>query len=396
MTPSRHTLEAYKKGGTANAFTFSVNVTGMRDGYYEVGDVLEGELVLRAKRDVRVRSVTVRLDYLLASSENTRTLPAAVLPVTVGPEVIRQGETRRFPLRSSVRFGRISFKGALLKNVWQLMVDVQLNDGRPSQNLFDKFIDPRTRRDRQFVGFGVPVRYSRGAYRVAERDLRVPLLSEKAWLWGLVGFVAVALFTFVPANHDYDLELLFGGWLTVLTLTLIYQFVYLNTFQATPLEVLPRRDGALRLRLLDRGNDVFAKASVGYRVREHAVVREGGEVVQKKTTVFHQKYRFRNVARRHEQFHDILLPWPERDLPTSFKTGQTGYEWELFLSKPNPLTGVDFVVRWPLRVTRENFRLTPPTEAEKAAEAEEVLELRELSELERVTTPAGGRGGQRG
>ncbi|MFK8160850.1 MAG: SoxR reducing system RseC family protein [Lewinella sp.] len=362
-----------------------LQLSGLTEGeFYLLGDRLEGEVMVNTLKDMVVRKITLQLDYLIRGEQETATIKAKVIDLPT-PETLIGGQLYRFPVKMNYRFSRPSYKGEHLNSYWRLKVILDYDLGQYDQSFIKKVSQAFTGDPRHGTAFEVWVRNGKGTYVVAPQELPIELIEASSFLTAAFMLPFIFMVAFLAAG---SVGRNFEDWL-VMSLLLLVAFIgwlllRLSTFQMTPMEIKPLRDGQLRLRILDRGNDQLKNATVGYRLLECYVVKESDNEYERKRTRFKKAFPFSEVSRQKEHLYEALLPWPIIDLPTTGKSGRVGYEWEVFIQLPNPLTGGTHEKSWPIDVSWEQFRLAPPTPEELEQEELEVLKLKELEHLPRT------------
>jgi hypothetical protein len=345
-------------------------------GFYLLGDRLEGEITVVPLKDMALKYVVLQLDYVMEGALETATINAKRIHLPMS-KTLKGGELYRFPVKLDYRFPRPSYKGKSLNSYWRLRVFLDYDGRQYDQSFISKVSQVFTGDPRHGTSFEIWVKYGKGAYVVAPQELPTDLIESSSFL--MFGFLTPFIFSIAAIAAGEP------GWWVIAVLILVvficWLLVRLSIFQMTPMEIQPLRDGQLRLRILDRGNDQLKGAMIGYRFLEHFVEKNGDHETAEKKTLYRKIYPFGEVSRREEYFYEAILPWPETDLPTSGISGRIGYEWEVFLLMPNPLTGGMHEKSWPIEVSRELFRLAPPTEEELEQEGLEVLKLKELEYL---------------
>jgi hypothetical protein len=354
-----------------------LRLSGLTDGqYYLLGDHLTGEIIITPQQDIQLRSISVRLDYLIKGKLDTALVRAATVHLRT-PDVLKGGQATKFPVRINYYFPRVSYKGQNLVSYWRLNVFLDYDNAQFGPSFVERVSNVFTGEQRHGTSFEVWVKYGKGTYVVAPQELPIGLIDFSAL------FLPIALFIGFSAIGAIGRD--FQDWLVMplffLVLFIGWLFVRLSTFQMTPMEIKPLRDGQLRLRILDRGNGQLKKAIVGYRLLERCVVKNGEHESTEVNTVYRKSFPFEEVSRREGHLYEALLPWPEIDLPTSGVSGRVGYDWEVFLLVPNPLTGGMHDKSWPIKVGWERLRLELPTPEELKQEELEVLKLKELEHL---------------
>ena len=350
----------------------------MKEGFYHVGDRLEGEVIIMPAKLLEAKHITLELYFVMESATETRRLRAAEIVLSGSKKLIPHVAVR-LPFRADNVFGRITSHSPALKSYWEAVVVIERPREPSVATRLGKFWNKRAE---QRSTFRVPVVYGPGNYRVEAQELPVPLFDSRGWWFGLAAIsAAVIIPLFANKSEPGGGTIPFGLLLFILMVVLIYQYVYMNRFRATPMEVLPTRDGSLRIRVLDRGDDHFKKAKIGYRLIEEHRLQNNNEYEVKTRTRLERKDIFPRVARPDGAYLTVHLPWVTTNEPTSFRVGHMEYRWELFLQQQNPITGHTLEVKWPLKVSRERFKLIgPPTATE---EEEERLELKDLAERRR-------------
>lgn len=345
-------------------------------GFYLLGDRLEGEITVVPLKDMELKNIVLQLDYVMEGALESATINAKRIHLPTS-EILKSRELYRFPVKLNYRFSRPSYKGQSLNSYWRLRVFLDYDGGQYDQSFISKVSQVFTGDPRHGTSFEILVKYGKGVYVVAPQELPIDLIEASSFL--AFGFLAPFIFSIAAIAAGEP------GWWVMAVLILVvficWLLVRLSIFQMTPMEIQPLRDGQLRLRILDRGNDQLKDATIGYRFLEHAVVKNGDHETTERKTLYLEIFPFKEVSRREEYFYEAILPWPENDLPTSGISGRIGYEWEVFLLMPNPITGGMHEKKWPIEVSRELFRLAAPTEEEQEREGLEILKLKELEYL---------------
>jgi hypothetical protein len=375
MTPQA----PYAYNGDQAKAEVGLGLSGLTAGeFYLLGDRLEGEITVVPLKDMALKYVVLQLDYVMEGALETATIKAKRIHLPT-PDTLKKGQLYRVPVKMDYRFPRPSYKGQSLNSYWRLRVILDYDGRQYDQSFISKVSQVFTGDPRHGTSFEILVKYGKGAYVVAPQELPTDLIESSSFL--TFGFLTPFIFSIVAIAAGEP------GWWVMAVLILVvficWLLVRLSIFQMTPMEIQPLRDGQLRLRILDRGNDQLKDATIGYRFLEHAVVKNGGKETTERKTLYLEIFPFREVSRREEYFYEAILPWPEKDLPTSGISGRIGYEWEVFLLMPNPLTGGMHEKSWPVEVGWEKFRLAPPTTEELEQEELEVLKLKELERLPR-------------
>ena len=332
----------------------AMELSGMKDRKYQIGDALTGELIVRARRRTRVVGITARLDYVIEGESVTQTVHLTEFPVVEAEYVAKPDSPRRFAFSAPKTFNRPTYASPKVRCYWRLRFAVVEDGGK--RGVIDRLLggEDAARRPSDFE---VAVENGRGSYRTESRLLPVPATSKSAWFVALGAVILHSILVpfYVTTQPIY---LLAGGWLVILLITLFYQSVYLSVFQATPMELIAGRDGALRLRILNRGNRMLEKASVGYRVREHYLITgPNGEQGKRSRVAYNFAEYARSVVNYREQFYELTLPWPAESIPTFGAADAFGYRWEVYLTKPNPITGLRSEISWPIKVRWESLEM---------------------------------------
>jgi hypothetical protein len=376
-------VQGFPFSGDQPKANVSLQLAGLTDGqFYVLGDRLEGELTVTPQEDRQLRGIVFRLEYLMKGKWETAILRPKTITLPV-PEVLKGGQQSKFVIRiPDYYFQRPSYKGEHLNCHWRLNVFLENAPAKNEKSFVSKELKVDSLEQRHGTSFEILVRYGKGAYRVAPKELPIGLIGLSAPSKGIFLLIFISAMWFSGAGIGPILQ---DGWPVMLILALVVLMIWLvvrlSTFQMTPMEVKPLRDGQLRLRILDRGNNQLEKAIVGYRILECYETLVGGNATQKKSNCFQKTFPFAEVSRREEHLYEAVLPWPDIDLPTTGLNGIGEFEWEVFLQLPNPLTGGMHEKSWPIEVTWEQFRLAPPTAEELEQNELETMELRELALL---------------
>lgn len=365
----------------------TLRLAGLTDGkYYVLGDELAGELTVIPAADMQLSRITLQLEFLTKGVWELEAIKAKTIHLPV-PQMLRKGQVHKFPVRIPYRFSRAGYQGEHLKSFWRLNVLLDADPARAGQSFVGRALKVVSREEWHGTSFRISVRYGKGTLRASPRALpmsivdRVPALTLKRLSWM---FPAVGFFTYLALDGRINPDDAYVILVFLLIVALVWLIVRLSIFQLTPMELRPLRDGQLRLRILDRGNNSLKKAVIGYRLLECYTTKRENEPAQRKTTRYQKELPLAEVARREEYYYEAVLPWPETDLPVTGKSGSAGYEWEVFIQLPNPLTGGTHEKSWPINVSWEQFRLAPPTAEELEQEALEELKLKELERLPRM------------
>lgn len=337
--------------------------------HYVLGDQLTGRLFIKPQQDLNLNSVYATLEYVVKGSRRTTKRIArhgrlrGIMEMTGGVEYI-------IPLRLLHEFEVQNYTGKYLRGYWRLTVyiDYDLNQyKRPiTEKLIDSFKD-----NRHGTAFSIPVRAGKGSYQVRGKALPIDFLDKKffgylAFILGVGTIAGFNIISSVPTASVWPaLQLAF---VATLLLTVIWHFIRLDSFQMTPFELQPLRDGQMRFRALDRGNGQLDKATIGYRLNELHVVKSGKSESVKRTAVYEKAERFADVAHRKAHLYEASLPWPDHKvIPTTVVQEGIGFSWEVFLRINNQ------EVSWPVTVGWEPFRLPK--------EMTEHLKLKDLEEV---------------
>lgn len=374
-------------GGHKPKANASLRLAGLADGkHYVQGDQIEGELSIIPEEDILLNRITFELAFIIRGGGMTATMNTETYSLSV-PEMLEKRQVYKFPVQVPYHFSRPSFFGKFLNSFWELKVSLDYGPGQDNQSFVKRVLNVTSLGQRDSTSFKILVKHGKGTYQATKRELPIgffdtfPLPSMNTISWTLPFLFSLA-FLIVDGRINLDyLQVILLSLLVVATVWLVFR---LNIFQMTPMELLPFRDGELRLRILDRGNDQMKKAIVGYRLLEYYLSISEGKETQKKEIHIENTFPLSEVARQEDCFYKAVLPWPEIDLPLTGGDKGLGYEWEVFIQVPNPLTGGLHEKSWPIKVGWEQFRLTPPTAEELEQEGLEVLKLKELEHLPRT------------
>ena len=360
----------------------SLRLSGLTEGrFYLLGDQLVGELTIVPQEDIQLRRISLQLNFVIRGNREKADMQAATMGLPV-PDILKGGQPYRFPVRIPHRFSRPGFHGNHLVSYWRLNVFLDYDAKQFGQSFVERVTQVFTAEPRHGTSFEIPVRYGKGTYRVAPKELPVRLFDLPSFM------KQVHIFPFIILCWITVVALMRAGTEDVLAIPILALVVFtawllirLSTFQMTPMEIKPLRDGQLRLRILDRGNDQFKGAMVGYRLLECYMVSNGKSESEKKRIYLEKEFSFTEVARREEHLYEVVLPWPGAGLPTTGGNNRIWYEWAIFLKIPNPLFDGMQEKSWPVTVSWERLRLVQPTAEELALEELEVLKLKELERV---------------
>lgn len=349
--------------------TVQLEMEGLtRDNYYVLGDQLKGRVLITPKYDMEVRSVKGVLEYVVSGSRKTSTRPVRVGQLK-GSTSLRAGKAISIPLRITHEFEVQNYTGKYLKGYWRLSVYIDYDQDQYKRPLTEKLLDS-FKDSRHGTAFTIPVRSGKGSYRVQARSLPIDFLDKNyfgylAFILGVGMIAGINIITSAPAASVWPALQI--ALVATLVLTVIWHFIRLDSFQMTPLELQPLRDGQVRFRALDRGNGQLDKAALGYRLNELHVVKSGKSESVQRTTVFKKTEQFADVAHRKAHLYEASLPWPaQKMIPTTNIQEGIGFEWEVFLRINNQ------EVSWPVKVGWEPFRLPKETEHLKLKDLEKV------------------------
>jgi hypothetical protein len=360
----------------------SLRLSGLTEGrFYLLGDQLAGELTIIPHRDIQLQRINFQLDFIIRGNRGKADMRAARAGLLV-PDMLKGGKSYRFPVRIPHYFSRPGFKGKHLVSYYRLNVFLDYDPKQFDRSFTDRIIQTFSDVPQHGSSFEIPVRYGMGTYRVAPRKLPIRLvdlgpLMKPTFILPFIFLCWIMGIAFMTARPEDMLVMP----VLVLVLFAVWLLLRLSTFQMTPMEIKPLRDGQLRLRILDRGNDQLKGAMVGYRLLECYMVRNGKSESKKKSIYLEKEFSFAEVARREEHLYEAVLPWPEAELPTTGGNSSVWYEWAVFLKVPNPMFGDVQEKSWPLSVTWERLRLIPLTEEELKLEDLDRLKMKQLARL---------------
>lgn len=358
-------------GGLSATFT----AKGLRpDGVYHLGDQPAGQFDLVIRNSQTITRIQCELSFVLESDEQTTRAPVhrAILAERLGK---LNNRTLNYPVRIPNRFGQISFLYGPLRSRWELNLIVTY-PGTYNENVA------------QTIRFDLPVRRGRSGLRAAARPLAVPRFDARAWIGAAFAAVGLVLFGLAGDGElgPWRETLIYGGPILALLVVLAHEYLRLSSFQDTPAELIPGQHGGLRLRLLDRGNGLENRLTVGYRIRARFLTQENNEPTWKDTVIYRYEKPAAEVLTPRGSYLESRLPWPKEDYPTTRQLGKFSYRWEIVIGYRSPLFGDAHERVWPVQVTDELFVLPSGAAVSPTEEIEAELGLPPLTEATPLIT----------
>lgn len=345
--------------GNGYLVSTSIVLAGMDDGgYYQVGDDVKGEIKIIPRKDIKVHRLFLSLEYVLESSARSSMRHQTSLKLEENANL--NGDTERtIPFHLPVELHQPSADGVHLKGYWRITIRLHydLVDGSPDSllGLQGAF---RVQKP-QVSTFPFPVRFGQGNYVVQKSYLPIELVNVRTILLGGLVLFLVAVAGLVLREYGLLTSAYINGApLVILLVLLAGHYLRLTVFQMVPMEIAPLRDGQLRLRILDRGNDHLDQAVVGYRVVEACMdYRNEANSSFARTALLERTFSLKDLMVRKGQFLEAVLPWPDQQVPTNFSYDRNGFEWEFFLRLPKTNLLLSPEMSWPITVGWEPFKL---------------------------------------
>lgn len=352
---------------------FSCTLKEMSDKEtYEVGDRLQGELKIIPYGHVIIERVQAKLEFIVQSQSASTEIPTGEIIIS-NKVKLSSLKPSVFPIDFPEYFNRANQLSLYPKTFWRLTftftTPASIKSGamgnKPSANTFTG-------------SFKIPVALGKGNYFATPRELPVKRFSsaEKNSLF-LLSSMMLASLLFLSGDFSKFISFL----LVAISLPLIIlRLIKLSGFRNAPMQLVRNKNQKLIFRTLDRGKKNLSKVTVGYRVVTENYNIQPKNRKHARHTFYIKELLLADNAKRTERFLDLTLPWPEKKLPTSFRSGQHGYAWEFFIKTPGIFGKKEHA--WPVEVDWEAFRL--PGKNVNEPISEDVLELEPLKERVRL------------
>jgi len=377
------TLQGKRTNETPSGISLALSLSGLTDGrHYVIGDQVKGTLNITTDRERINPNLTLHLSYVLSSEMKHSKTKANILHLEK-KEKLQQGIATSYEIAIPFHFGRTNFRGHKLHSYWELTVELDHHLPKKQRSIVDQLLANSTQQ--YTYSFKIPVQYGKGIYSTETKELSIPFFNNL--VIGGITF-ATAVFMLLLTLPRFGLEKSFYFYLAMGILALLtiisYHLIRLASFKMTPMEIKPLRDGKIRIQYLNRGKGHWDDAEVGLRLKEKRLAKNAdGKLDLGEGLLFEKKTSLAKSSRPLGHLNELILPWPDQidEFPTSYKLGTPkyphGYEWEVFLTTPIPFFGGNKEISWPINVTWERMRTTPPSPHQLE---EEKLELRELAD----------------
>ncbi len=339
---------------------------------YEVGDRLQGELKITPYGHLNIERIEAKLEFIVQSQSESVEIAAgkAIISSKIKLSSLKPSV---FSFNFSDQLSRINQCSICPKTFWRLTFIISTPVPIKSSS---NIIKPSAN---TFIGtFKIPVTLGKGNYFAKPRKLPVErFTSKETTVVLLMSFMPLASLFFVIGGRAN----FFSFLLVAISLPLVVlQLLKLSRFRNNPMQLVQNNQQKIKFRTLYRGEKSLRKVTIGYRV-----VAEDFSVQPKNRkhtyhTFYQKELLLDDDAKRFEHFIDLTLPWPDKRLPTSYRSGRHGYTWEFFIKTPGIFREREQA--WPVQVGWKPFQLPKESASEEVVDEEmkETLNLHPLKE----------------